>query len=944
MAALVNLASACLTQNSFEDSYDYARAATAMLRGTDGQAKPPDMSQEQDVLANILTTLARSFYYEKENFERAAETARMAADLDSSRLTDPILPLSLMRLERMSQAADAWSSVIAAHPAQGSYHNNYAGTLIQLDRLEEALKELQEAVRLDPAEVRWRMGLANLLCGMNREEEAIPHYGKIIEISEREAQASSQRHQPRSRLDYERNMPPTDIAEFARISRIQAYRKLKKWDEALADAEILSHAADDATVVAGLELKGSVEQERGHYSEALLAFNQAVETRPENASPRLVRADLRLLMGDLDSALADLRFAADRNRQPKEAVAALEKIAASHPDSAAVRKCLGFAYLEAWNPAAAERTLTEAIAALPQDADLFFWRGMARITFDVSNPKSEWNESATGQRLRDAVTDLTTSLRLAPNQQDALIALKWVVDRVAVSTFFREWLTFSNLLDDVLPQVADCYRRFFGAIRLGSQREWQASLDEFLEIQGLLAAADMPVSAAEIHVHLADTRIRLDDLQGTLDELASAKNLLLAIAQPLTQSLRERALTTTQASQKKSGVPSANFEIDYFPVYGVGTTEFNHLVNFLEAQVYSRLGDHPRALQALEKLGDVLQHPDRLVQESIGLEGQIGIAVILREADQKDRAIEFLNRLEPLCKEENQKLRLHHARGTVFLAKDQPKEALAAFRAARAAAAAVAPNLVAGIDVNIASCCYHLGRKDEALKILGSVDIEHCAESKRQRFAYYVLTVQICGDLGRTQEAVHAARTALDIWEDRRTSLRRFENRMSWQAEGDNAYKLAITAALGDRDISTAFDFVERSRARTFVDQLEFGNPPLPESLREMDGVQTRLLEQRKILAQIQGSIRRHGVAYVDYEAVRQLTALDESRKVVEEGPQGTTYSEKKITEEMSRIDTALSRLFDEREDARLTSIVGMRGAIAGVQEVRALLNAVALA
>ena len=60
----------------------------------------------------------------------------------------------------------------------------------------------------------------------------------------------------------------------------------------------------------------------------------------------------------------------------EDAIALLNRLLDRAPGHAGARKALGHAYLSAWQPAKAVETLTAALAALPEDWEVRYWRGL----------------------------------------------------------------------------------------------------------------------------------------------------------------------------------------------------------------------------------------------------------------------------------------------------------------------------------------------------------------------------------------------------------------------------------------------------------------------------------------------------------------------------------------------------------------------------------------
>jgi hypothetical protein len=178
------------------------------------------------------------------------------------------------------------------------------------------------------------------------------------------------------------------------------------------------------------------------------------------------------------------------------------------------------------------------------------------------------------------------------------------------------------------------------------------------------------------------------------------------------------------------------------------------------------------------------------------------------------------------------------------------------------------------------------------------------------------------------------------LLERAREQLRLAEYRMSWQAGTETTYRDGILRAGISGDTRTAFELVERSRSRAFVDQLATGHLPLPESAQGLLEIEARLKTEREVLEQLRDAADRYGVGFIDPELLRQLAAIDDGAKVLERAPEGgMRVSLTELERETRGVQQRLASVQREIEEARMSAVQVAASPAIGVSELQSLLK-----
>ncbi|MGH9360522.1 MAG: sulfatase-like hydrolase/transferase, partial [Thermoanaerobaculia bacterium] len=149
-----------------------------------GEGALPDAKTQLHVLADLR--LAGQHFFRKE-YEQAVPVLRRLLE-QNPRMQDPReqLALSLWRLGRFSEAAEAFEQALEMSGGSALYALNLAALYQEMGRLEEARKHAELALSTTPAQARWRLAdiaLAekDLETAERHARAAVAERGKVVQ-------------------------------------------------------------------------------------------------------------------------------------------------------------------------------------------------------------------------------------------------------------------------------------------------------------------------------------------------------------------------------------------------------------------------------------------------------------------------------------------------------------------------------------------------------------------------------------------------------------------------------------------------------------------------------------------------------------------------------------------------------------------------------------------
>jgi tetratricopeptide (TPR) repeat protein len=939
ITATLNLAQASLLTKDTESAHRYALQLGILARQVDPQhTYIPSLPKPE-----ALYSLAETFYYDLEDFSGAGALAEML------RLLAPGQPRAiafhgfcLLRLQRFKEAVPVWLQAIAIEPDKAWHHFNLASALLSLDRRKEALQAMDEAVRLEPESLRFHLMRGQMLQQIGRHKKAIADFTQVLQLAEGQPEETAATP-PRSRIEYERNLPVHDMADIARAGRITSRLALGHINKALADAEHSIRSRDSVDQVSGYVQRGTILLQANRHQEAVAAFSRALELAPDDTSTHLRRADAYLAQGRTDAAINDLAVIAGRNHAPRRAIERLTAILEEHPGHALALKWRGFAWLESWRPSLAVEDLTAALQTLSGDAKLYLWRGLARITFSVQPEEEVWSHSFSLHRCRDAIDDLGRAASLDPSDEQALACYKWLVDLASADRYLFHWIREpaeeACSLFQLVPLARGPVAREGEAHEMAVRRQWARAIESFIAAQKGFLTAGLPAMAARLHQDLADNYLRMNELQLALDHLAQAETAYFVHRNPMTRNLQPD-VEAAQERSARTGRDTVAIDLDYYGVYGVGQEAFQQTNRLLKAQALARLGDLE---QAVEELGDVDQLLDALVKRlrgEITFNALLAPVQILRDAGRYQQALDCLEKLRPHVNGEEEESLFHSLAGTLQGKLGRFDEAIEHFRRAEELARTSSPDELIIVTLQLASSYYYAHQLDAAIRLLEGVDIEKEARSDREKLFYFIHLGQVLGGLGRPAEALQALLRALAFVEETREDLSQLDLRITWQGNQEWLYQLAVREAILAQDPAAAFDLAERAKTRALVDQLATAGLPLPEAARRTAETLENLARNKELLEHLRLSAVASGSSYVDYELLRELTGIDDHwNALVKKGEGGDELDLDRVERELQTIEGTRQRLGRRIEAARLESLTATSGRALSFAELGALLS-----
>jgi len=924
--ALTGLISACEAQDDMESALGYAMQLLDLY--SESLTTGPDPNIGPSVYS-ALYLLASSLYYKYENFEQASLLLEHILVLFPEEYGAlKLQAYCFSRLERSEDALRLWEKIVS-DSSDAQDHYNYAVLLAQLGQTDAALEAASKALQLDPALLNGLILRGGLYQQTGAYEAGIADFTRLLQIIENDTSTDDDvSMEPKSQIEYERHMPKRDQMDMARICRINCNAALGRIEDALRDIEVFLETGDTIMQAYAHGFLGDQHMEKGQLEAAIQEYERAVQLSPAEHEYRLKRVDACIAQKKFSEAMPDLAFLASREQEPKSAIERLSSILEREPDLALARKWRGFAYFELGQAAHAVEDLEVAAQHLPEDADVLYWLGLANITFEIEDFNSQWNEAFSGLRVRDAISYLGKAAVLSP-QHEAKAAYQWLVDRAALDDLLFIWLQVGfppeSYLSQLFPEVTEALWVHRQSADAAENGDWETSTAILLESVDRLSSAGYHLLAGRMHLDLARNSLRLYKIQDALNHLHVAKDLIFLIATPLTAHLQENARQLQLTA--KYGQEKVSIELDYLTLFRFAHSDYLELTtNALEAEIWASLRDH-------EKAGDILEHIDldreKLAWISNNPFRQHWVHELLTSLVQSyymlaelSKALSLLGLMERLAQTEEQKKKALLFRG--FINKDlgQTSEAMDDLSQVKNWARANSKFFLEYyIPSTIAICrvYYDDGDYDAAYELLRplSYNLDNIRwHSSAERFEVLILWSLVSERLGQELYAQKAILTALSEIDAVRNELTAITVRLQWQARHEAFYRMAVPLIWKYSDPVSAFDILEMSKSRAFLDLLSINLLPLPEETASLLKIEAELLENRRLLNDLNeyGEIGVSG--FINYDILKKLnilTELDEQKELTRE------LILSRVENEITDTDVALSKITADIEDAKLS-------------------------
>lgn len=866
---------------------------------------------------------ASTLYYEYEKF---AETAALATELVALLPDEPggwfLLGYAALRQEDHERAISALTEVTRLQPDRAG---PYAGLSIAyhgVGRLTEAIAAIDRAIELDPDQIRHRHSRAQLRHIAGDLAGALAELDELIDWAERLAADEAPAEEAASQVDYERNMPMRDLADIAGMDRWHVLVELGRLDEARAAAMRMTEVGDRPTAGTGHGLLARLLADAGDHEAAIRHHTAQLELDMSIVDARLGRARSYSELGRIDEALADLEALSGQaeDQDPRSAAEALAELVERHPGHFRARKALARARVEAWQPARAAALLTELVEEQPDDWELHAWLGMAQVTIS-GDPDDEveqqWSNETNNARVLTGIDHLTDAVRVAGGDERPRQLLRWLVERAcALVEIFGLLVTRHVLgayvegfsLTDALPELAEPFTRIELAARHeGPSGEWHLAVAELVVARAALADAELPVLAAQVDLKLADNYLRMFEIQRVLDHVDAAERAWPVLSQLPPNVANRRDIGEIIEGPAERGRKMMLVDFDHMLFNMAASTAMRRTIDLLRAQASHRTGDTAGALDALDDGDDDFQ----LVYQR---------AVLLRDSGRLDEAAALLPRLEELGRGANL-LRVTNLRATIHLVRGETEQAAAIVRAtlAEVPADSYAASVLAS---NLAETYLQSDEPAEALAVADQYPLSPEAPPSMV-YGRHVMRGRALQALEDWSAALASYQLGLAVSEDLRGRLRAEQDRMSWQQTQQGIYQEAVYAAVNAGDVIAAFELVERSKARAFLDQLGIGLLAPPGDTSRLRQNWERARKRRALLENLAASPDPG----VEVELLHQLAALGSDFT----GP----TEENSVERELAAETEAVERLARQLADAHVSGLESVAGPTLSYQEIR---------
>ncbi|HKV92109.1 MAG TPA: tetratricopeptide repeat protein [Candidatus Angelobacter sp.] len=936
----------CLSEKELDTAREYAVSLIPLCAHSGLKAFFSGLDAAEE-LSQLLTSVARDFYYEQNDFKSAESLAAESLKLSSANQTAYFfLGNSLMRQEKFSAAAEIWKKALQAFPEDPTFHYN-CGTAVARDGLyEDALKYLTQAIALRP-DPRYFRDRARIHQALEHYQEAIDDFRSTATISLAQKPDGEAPAAFRDRIDYERNMPAEDVAFFAQCAVVNCYLAWGRYDSALEELSKLGKMTvrldvNERAVVCLLQ--GRVLEAKRNPKLALSAYAETIQLQPEGQLGRSERANLLISMERIDEALQDLAFLARHEAEVafqvergslETVIQLLDKLLQVKPGYPLALKWRGLAYFREGYSSKADADLLAAAQLLPEDTEIHFYRGLCQI---YTTPEEKGSmESLPWEKLITAFNEIGQAARLDPANPEYLAAYKWLFDRASTDSLIRDYLiTFGDEPEgiyQIIPGIQPAMVDYRESLRMSEKRDWASAVKVLQRTQESLMALDLPLFATRLHVHLADNYLRLYNLQAAMDHIRSAEKFPDILGRPLSSNLRDRSKTMKGELFNQSGRESLVMELEYIRIYAIGFERLYQHLTLVKSELALRLGDPQKAVTLLKKL-DALDDVESQLKQGTPIQAYIAVAVIFREAGQPERSLEFLQKALPHAKDPWDEAGVLNTIGTIY-AKSNMDEAEKCFERVRELMVK-AGRWNWGVMINLAQCRLSRGDAAGALALLEEVDDIDKGEAAHDITTYWFMKAEILAELSRVEEAHACISMALDLIENSRQALTRLDARMGFFARYLNIYHSALLIALRMNNWNEAWSIVERSKARALLDQLVAGHLPLPPEAGQLEKAHLSLLEQRRTLSALRDSM--DGADLVDYELLAKLKTIGRNIDALKDQATGQ-FSVIRTQEELDSLYRDIRNLEENIELQRSAAARGHAGAILSFEEVQSVLG-----
>lgn len=874
---------------------DLASAEEHALRIIDRSildAAASDETFKENILGLLRFTAERLYEAGEAKYEPARRIARTVVNKWGS--DGPMLYLLAIAAFTQEDFADSlvWLDRLLEAPQEllpdysvAKLHHRRAICLLQLKRNEEALESIRQAVRSAPSDPYVRFAAAQVYESLGDDDRTIDEYAETIRLCRKRLARSRTKEkpeaQPRSMKEYESSTPVQDLRDFAIIRHSMCLRKAGRDAEAVAGLQALVSIGDEISRASALEILANWAEEEGRLNEAAELLSRARTFRSGSTDEiELHLASVLIGLSSFDQAIDVLVPLCNKSRKPEQCVELLDRIPSSWSGFARVLKWQGYAKTEAGWPREGLSDLDAAVGANPSDADNLFLRALTRITFGIQPGQEDWNQSRTMRHIRESLDDLYTALRLDPDHEEARRVLKWLVERAAANPemyeIFSAGGTREGDLFTVFPGLRTAFETEWRANNLGMKREFAQCALAWIEAMHAYEREGFEILATRVNIRLADVYLRLLDLDQVAVHLERAEQLRFLVNVPLSRDVLDQ-YNDFVASRGPYQKPTLGREVEYSWIYDHTVYDDLKLL-FIKANYRHRMGDIAGAMECVDLLEPVLADLPSYLGSLIGIEEVMWTVGILRDSGRYDDALRLLDSLQTYAVETSQSFDVFYMRGLLHDVKGESLLAIDAYEKAFAVIEQRSRPVGVGPYVQYVASLLNVGRDVDALQALQKIDIEHDADSDRDRLLYYIAAAYVYGKRLAYPVALEAVEKAIAIVEERRAEIPDPASRRAWQGQQENLFSIAVKLYAATGQSQRAWHAVELSKARTLLDELAGREMLPPEHAVLIGDLETIERATRVVEHQINRDMTDEASAALRTEAVAELSQLLESR------------------------------------------------------------------
>ncbi len=847
-----------------------------------------DETFEENILALLRFTASRLYEAGEANYEaarRIAHTVVNEAGPDGPMLL--VLATVAFTLEDFADSL-VWFDRLLEAPQEllpgydvTKLHLRRTYCLLYLDRNEEAVESIQRAVQSAPSDPYVRFAAAQAFESLGDLNRAINEYAETIRLCGERRASSMPRAQPRSIKEYESSTPVEDLRDFAIIRHSLCLRRVGSNPEAVAGLQTLVTIGDETSRGSALMILAEWAEEEGRLNDALELLSRARSLRSARTDEiELQLASVLIGLSSFDQAIDVLVPLCHKSRKPEKCVELLDQIPRGWSGFARLLKWRGYAKTEAGWPREGLADLDAALRADPSDAETLFLRALARITFGVQPGQEDWNHSRTMRHIRESLDDLYAALKLKPDHEEARRVLQWLVERAAANPEMHEIFSAGGTREGdlfiVFPGLRPAFNAEWQANGLGYEREFAQCALAWNEAMHIYEHEGFEILAARVNIRLADVYLRLLDLDQAAASLERAEQLHFLVNVPLSRDVLDQYNDFVK-SRGPYQKPTLGREVEYSWIYD--HTAYDDLkLTFVKANYRHRLGDIAGALECVDLLEPVLANLPHYLDGIFGIEEVMWVVGILRDGERYDDALRLLDSLQTYAVETRRSFDVLYMRGLLHDVKGESSLAIDAYEKAFALTGQSSRPVGVAPYVQYVAALLNVDRDGDALQALQKIDIEHDADSDRDRMIYYSVAAYVYGTRLAYPEALEAVEKAIAIVEERRAEIPDPASRRAWQGQQENLFSIAVKLYAATGQPQQAWRAVELSKARTLLDELEGREMLSPEHAALIGDLETIERATHIVEREITRDMTDEASAALRTEAVAELSQILESR------------------------------------------------------------------